>query len=73
MNRAIENYNKLRESLDFRLLHFRTYGADWIKANANLSPDSYVQMALQLAYYRLHGTGNSPATVNSFLLSLCVV
>jgi len=58
-SQAIENYNKLRESLDFRLLHFRTYGADWIKANANLSPDSYVQMALQLAYYRLHGTGTA--------------
>jgi hypothetical protein len=58
--RAVESYGKVGQDVDFRLLHFRTYGADWIKEKAKLSPDSYVQMALQLAYYKLYHTGTLP-------------
>lgn len=56
---AVESYGKVGQDVDFRLLHFRTYGADWIKEKAKLSPDSYVQMALQLAYYKLYHTGTA--------------
>lgn len=34
---------------------YETYGADWIKKVVKVSPDAYLQMALQLAYYRTHG------------------
>ena len=56
----MESYGKMGQDVDFRLLHFRTYGAEWIKEKAKLSPDSYVQMALQLAYYKLYHTGTLP-------------
>ncbi|KAI0649114.1 acyltransferase ChoActase/COT/CPT [Trametes meyenii] len=36
-------------------LVFDTYGVDWIKSEARLSPDAYIQMALQLAWYRTCG------------------
>ncbi|KAI9294156.1 acyltransferase ChoActase/COT/CPT [Neoconidiobolus thromboides FSU 785] len=34
---------------------FMDYGVDYIKKNAKTSPDGYIQMALQLAHYHLHG------------------
>ncbi|KAI9512075.1 acyltransferase ChoActase/COT/CPT [Russula earlei] len=40
---------------DDSVLWFSDYGADWIKSIAGLSPDAYVQMALQLAWYRSRG------------------
>ncbi|KAI4521333.1 acyltransferase ChoActase/COT/CPT [Schizophyllum commune Loenen D] len=36
-------------------LWFEDYGTDWIKNSAKLSPDAYIQMVLQLAYYRTAG------------------
>ncbi|KAI0671738.1 acyltransferase ChoActase/COT/CPT [Trametes maxima] len=36
-------------------LLFDAYGVDWIKSQARLSPDAYIQMALQLAWYRTRG------------------
>ncbi|KAI0359864.1 acyltransferase ChoActase/COT/CPT [Trametes cingulata] len=36
-------------------LVFNAYGVDWIKNVARLSPDAYIQMALQLAWYRTRG------------------
>ncbi|KAH9903022.1 acyltransferase ChoActase/COT/CPT [Cubamyces lactineus] len=36
-------------------LVFDSYGVDWIKVQARLSPDAYIQMALQLAWYRTCG------------------
>ncbi|EJF64957.1 acyltransferase ChoActase/COT/CPT [Dichomitus squalens LYAD-421 SS1] len=36
-------------------LVFDAYGVDWIKNEAGLSPDGYIQMALQLAWYRTRG------------------
>lgn len=40
---------------DDGVLWFNEYGADWIKQNAKLSPDAYIQMAMQLAWYRTRG------------------
>ncbi|KAJ1970809.1 Carnitine O-acetyltransferase mitochondrial, partial [Dimargaris verticillata] len=37
------------------LLHFGEFGSEWVKRTARQSPDSFFQMVLQLAYYRLHG------------------
>lgn len=35
-------------------LRFNTYGKDFIKS-CNVSPDGFIQLALQLTYYRLNG------------------
>ncbi|KAH8099965.1 acyltransferase ChoActase/COT/CPT [Cristinia sonorae] len=35
---------------------FNAYGTSWIKEFARQSPDAYVQMAMQLAWYRTRGT-----------------
>eukprot|EP00934_Nitzschia_sp_Nitz4_P006018 Nitzschia sp. Nitz4//scaffold138_size62050//25030//27297//NITZ4_006387-RA/size62050-processed-gene-0.61-mRNA-1//-1//CDS//3329535764//6008//frame0 len=41
-------------SMDTFIFDFKAYGKEFIKAH-NMSPDSYVQMSLILAYYRLYG------------------
>ncbi|KAL8286545.1 hypothetical protein RQP46_004562 [Phenoliferia psychrophenolica] len=38
-----------------KMLWFDEYGADWIKKVGKHSPDAYLQMVLQLAYYKTHG------------------
>ncbi|KAF5359195.1 hypothetical protein D9756_003110 [Leucocoprinus leucothites] len=40
---------------DDSVLWFDRYGTDWIKGVAKFSPDAYIQMALQLAWYRTRG------------------
>ncbi|KZV97484.1 acyltransferase ChoActase/COT/CPT [Exidia glandulosa HHB12029] len=45
----------LGEDSDNSMLCFDEYGTEWIKENVKLSPDSYVQMALQLAWYKDQG------------------
>ncbi|KAL1738475.1 acyltransferase ChoActase/COT/CPT [Schizophyllum fasciatum] len=40
---------------DNMVLWFEDYGTEWIKNSAKLSPDAYIQMVLQLAYYRTSG------------------
>ncbi|KAI0069154.1 acyltransferase ChoActase/COT/CPT [Artomyces pyxidatus] len=47
---------KLITDSDDSVLWFSDYGADWIKGVARLAPDAYVQMALQLAWYKTRGT-----------------
>ncbi|ORZ11821.1 acyltransferase ChoActase/COT/CPT [Absidia repens] len=34
--------------------HFRGYGSEWIKRIGKMPPDSFMQIVLQLAYYRVH-------------------
>jgi carnitine O-acetyltransferase len=36
------------------MVRFREYGANFIKKTAKVSPDAYMQMALQLTYYTIH-------------------
>jgi carnitine O-acetyltransferase len=36
------------------VLHFTDYGSDFIKKVGRVSPDAFVQMALQATYYRIH-------------------
>lgn len=44
----------LQEDLEMKVLNFQGFGKGAIKS-FKLSPDSFVQMAIQLAFYRLHG------------------
>jgi hypothetical protein len=39
------------EDLDFYVYRFRSYGKNFIKS-CKVSPDVYIQLALQLAYYK---------------------
>jgi carnitine O-octanoyltransferase len=41
------------ESLDIEVSYFTEYGKDYIRS-FKLHPDTFVQMALQLAYYRMY-------------------
>jgi len=47
----------LLSDVDLRVLMYNAYGKGFIK-RCNVSPDAYIQMALQLAYYRV-GAGIS--------------
>jgi carnitine O-palmitoyltransferase 1 len=38
-----------------KVLHFKGYGKKWVSRRAAVSPDAWLQMALQLAYYRDQG------------------
>ncbi|KAF8653605.1 hypothetical protein AX16_003849 [Volvariella volvacea WC 439] len=40
---------------DDSVLWFEGYGTDWIKTVAKMSPDAYIQMVLQLAWYKTRG------------------
>ncbi|CAH1977426.1 unnamed protein product [Acanthoscelides obtectus] len=44
----------LIKDLDFQVFRFTGYGKEFIKS-CKVSPDVYIQLALQLAYYRLYG------------------
>lgn len=48
-----ENIDKLAGDIDMGYLHFTNYGKNFIKAQ-KFSPDSFIQMAIQFAFYRLH-------------------
>ncbi|KAF9007591.1 acyltransferase ChoActase/COT/CPT [Cyathus striatus] len=41
---------------DDSVLWFSEYGTDWIKNDVRFSPDAYIQMALQLAWYKTRRT-----------------
>ncbi|KAG1052324.1 hypothetical protein G6F43_005523 [Rhizopus delemar] len=51
---AEENASKLIQDLDSVLLHYHSYGSNLMK-KAQVSPDGWLQMAFQLAYYRQYG------------------
>ncbi|KAI8427768.1 hypothetical protein MSG28_002190 [Choristoneura fumiferana] len=47
--------DKLVQNLELNCFTFERYGKNFIKSQ-KLSPDSYLQMAMQYAFYRLHKT-----------------
>ncbi|XP_065358406.1 carnitine O-acetyltransferase isoform X3 [Calliphora vicina] len=53
ISEASNNVNKLADDLQLEVLQYKGYGKDFLK-NQKLSPDSFVQMALQYAFYKLH-------------------
>ncbi|KAH8400511.1 hypothetical protein KR222_002554, partial [Zaprionus bogoriensis] len=50
---AQRNIDKLVHDLEMNVLQFKCFGKDYIKKK-RLGPDSFVQMALQLAFYKIH-------------------
>ncbi|XP_045460788.1 choline O-acetyltransferase isoform X2 [Harmonia axyridis] len=54
MEKAAKFLDNLVKDLDFQVFRFNNYGKNFIKS-CSVSPDVYVQLALQLAYYRLYG------------------
>ncbi|XP_037997265.1 choline O-acetyltransferase [Motacilla alba alba] len=51
---AAEKLQRAVENLDFTAYKFEHYGKEFIKKQ-KISPDAYIQVALQLAFYRCHG------------------
>ncbi|XP_021967547.1 choline O-acetyltransferase isoform X1 [Folsomia candida] len=51
---ACTEIDGLIDSLDLMVYRFENYGKDFIK-KCKVSPDVYLQLALQLAYFNLHG------------------
>uniref|UniRef100_A0A1B0EZJ6 Choline O-acetyltransferase n=1 Tax=Phlebotomus papatasi TaxID=29031 RepID=A0A1B0EZJ6_PHLPP len=51
---AAKSFDQRIEDLDFYVYRYQTYGKSFIKA-CQVSPDCYIQLALQLAYYKLYG------------------
>ncbi|XP_014244845.2 choline O-acetyltransferase isoform X2 [Cimex lectularius] len=54
INEAARSIDNMIEDLDFYVYRFDGYGKNFIKS-CKMSPDAYIQMALQLAYYKLYG------------------
>ena len=42
---------RLVENLDFRILRYLSYGRNFVK-KSKCSPDAFIQLALQLAFFR---------------------
>jgi Choline/Carnitine o-acyltransferase len=51
---AENNASKTIDNLSSVLLHYPDFGSDFLK-RVKCSPDGFLQMAYQLAYYRQHG------------------
>ncbi|XP_053671226.1 choline O-acetyltransferase [Anopheles nili] len=54
LREAARSLDKRIEDLDFYVYRYKPYGKNFIKA-CQVSPDVYVQLALQLAHYKLYG------------------
>ncbi|KAH8360904.1 hypothetical protein KR200_000015 [Drosophila serrata] len=52
---AMRNISKIANQLQMYVFEYECHGKDFIKAQG-LNSDSYIQMALQLAYYNMHKT-----------------
>uniref|UniRef100_A0A4W4GZ54 Choline O-acetyltransferase n=1 Tax=Electrophorus electricus TaxID=8005 RepID=A0A4W4GZ54_ELEEL len=51
---SAEHLNRLVRNLDMEVFTFRAYGKEFIKKQ-KMSPDAYIQVALQVAFYRCNG------------------
>lgn len=54
INDSRKAIDKLISDLDLYVLRFTTFGKEFPKSQ-NMSPDSFIQLALQLTYYKIHG------------------
>ncbi|MEE6488660.1 hypothetical protein FKM82_015304 [Ascaphus truei] len=50
---SAEKLQRIVNNLDFTVYKFKEYGKEFIKKQ-RMSPDAYIQLALQLAFYRCH-------------------
>ncbi|XP_056097636.1 choline O-acetyltransferase-like [Rhinichthys klamathensis goyatoka] len=50
---AADHLQRLVRNLDMNVSTFTAHGKEWIKQQ-KMSPDAYIQLALQLAFYRSH-------------------
>ena len=62
VKKASKELDDLISHLNLVVVDYKDYGKDFIKS-MKMSPDSYIQIAMQLAYYRLHHA--APATYES--------
>ncbi|KAJ2896775.1 hypothetical protein IWW38_001920 [Coemansia aciculifera] len=53
---AEKEVEQTAKASDSRQIRFENYGSDWIKRSAKVGPDAFAQLAMQLTYYRIHGT-----------------
>ena len=53
IDQASKKIDKLHGDLEMEALDFQTFGKEFIKT-CKVSPDSFVQMAIQLAFFKLH-------------------
>ncbi|NXK76211.1 CACP acetyltransferase, partial [Amazona guildingii] len=67
IEKAKQDLNMLVEDLDIKVLVFHQFGKDFPKSE-KISPDAFIQLALQLAYYRMYG--HSCATYESASLRM---
>ncbi|XP_010019209.1 PREDICTED: carnitine O-acetyltransferase [Nestor notabilis] len=54
IEKAKQDLNILVEDLDIKVMVFHQFGKDFPKSE-KISPDAFIQLALQLAYYRMYG------------------
>lgn len=69
IEKAQSSLQRLRNEMDLLIYKFQGYGKDFIKS-CKLSPDSFVQMAMQLAFYKIHkvpGATYESASTRKFL------
>ncbi|XP_022693330.1 carnitine O-acetyltransferase-like isoform X1 [Varroa jacobsoni] len=69
IEKARSDLKTLTNDLELNLYSYEKYGKDFVKS-CNLSPDSFIQMAIQLAFYRAHqkpGACYETATLRRFL------
>ena len=52
IKRSLANAKTTAETLDLEIYRFTDYGKEFIKRQ-NISPDAYIQVALQVTYYKL--------------------
>ncbi|KAH8354587.1 hypothetical protein KR059_008808, partial [Drosophila kikkawai] len=53
LNIAQQNLDELAKSLQIKVIKFDKFGKDFIKKQ-RLGPDSFIQIALQLAFFKMH-------------------
>ncbi|XP_060710055.1 choline O-acetyltransferase isoform X1 [Hemiscyllium ocellatum] len=51
---AADKLQRLIDNIDLNVYWFKTFGKDFIKKQ-KMSPDAFIQVGLQLSYYRCHG------------------